>query len=802
MSSAISISDSIATVSSSSSEKPSSQYFETGPNVLLCKIPGIDQSSFPESFQDSWDNDHVRLACSKRSYNDVSQWPEIVEGLNTKITNTDQLSEIMLRWNKAKEQTWNIKVLEYFLNAHSNNESMHDQGTLSEEADVLDEEDRKISQDRLDSQEDSFDDDEEDRIIDEEHHQRWLEAQRQEQAQYQQQPAEPVATTPVNPSISSSGLLKSQFLSSEERTRFFDVILPRIQALALRLPELVPKPIPFLRQQQDSAVTLSQEQIACLLANAFLNTFPCRNVPNKRSRKFSKRPGVKRSTSSGSQLHNDQVAEHDDDDDSEDENDQDIERKSSKRKDKGLAASASASSSSGKAGRGAASSGANKGGRGGNNNQVANRGGRKGSVFNTPRPPRKRRATGPAAQFEFFEEGEPMELCTRLKELEKVMVSELAASVGNLAVAPEAKAEEEKQKDDKKEDRPPRLLSINFLSLFWSEDPSSLNPCTVAQAAKLRCIVHYFDRVTTDMPTGAVTYHRQVIKKPVYLKVDRDNHDDAGVQDGFTFRTVKVDSVSPLEEAPQGALQLDFANKNIGGGALDRGAVQEEIRFMICPELIISRLFTTQLEANEALLIKGAERYSNYIGYSKTFEWYSDHQDQVPRDYMSRRMTEICAIDAIPFKSRVSRLNQFEKYAILREFNKSLVGYRPSIHLRDSASVEPVTRPIATGNWGCGAFGGDQQLKFVIQWMAASVLRQQGNVNQEDVLMYYYTFGTPKLQTEIESFLAVVESSGKTIDPKRVVECIIQYPRRNPAGEIQGFREKSLLEYLGTAITF
>ena len=27
---------------------------------------------------------------------------------------------------------------------------------------------------------------------------------------------------------------------------------------------------------------------------------------------------------------------------------------------------------------------------------------------------------------------------------------------------------------------------------------------------------------------------------------------------------------------------------------------------------------------------------------------------------------------------------------------------------------------IATGNWGCGAFGGDPELKAIIQWIAAS----------------------------------------------------------------------------------
>jgi len=30
-------------------------------------------------------------------------------------------------------------------------------------------------------------------------------------------------------------------------------------------------------------------------------------------------------------------------------------------------------------------------------------------------------------------------------------------------------------------------------------------------------------------------------------------------------------------------------------------------------------------------------------------------------------------------------------------------------------------KPFATGNWGCGVFGGDPQLKAIIQWIAASV---------------------------------------------------------------------------------
>lgn len=43
----------------------------------------------------------------------------------------------------------------------------------------------------------------------------------------------------------------------------------------------------------------------------------------------------------------------------------------------------------------------------------------------------------------------------------------------------------------------------------------------------------------------------------------------------------------------------------VGGGVLGYGCVQEEIRFVICPELIAARLFTEELGPNEALIVTG-----------------------------------------------------------------------------------------------------------------------------------------------------------------------------------------------------
>ena len=61
------------------------------------------------------------------------------------------------------------------------------------------------------------------------------------------------------------------------------------------------------------------------------------------------------------------------------------------------------------------------------------------------------------------------------------------------------------------------------------------------------------------------------------------------------------------------------------------GCVQEEIRFVICPELLVSMLFTEVLKPHESILIKGCERFSSYEGYADTFLFAGDFIDDSPR---------------------------------------------------------------------------------------------------------------------------------------------------------------------------
>ena len=59
-----------------------------------------------------------------------------------------------------------------------------------------------------------------------------------------------------------------------------------------------------------------------------------------------------------------------------------------------------------------------------------------------------------------------------------------------------------------------------------------------------------------------------------------------------------------------------------------QGCVQEEIRFLICPEMILSRLFTEKLDRNECLFMMGELMFMS-SGTDPGFIWGDQHYKQL-----------------------------------------------------------------------------------------------------------------------------------------------------------------------------
>ncbi|XP_060883922.1 poly(ADP-ribose) glycohydrolase-like [Labrus mixtus] len=413
---------------------------------------------YPASFQDTWDDVHVKMPCSSKSLFPVmdeettelqnkSRWELIEENLNNKFTSPHELKNAILKYNASNAKKWDFTALSSYCKTVKPDEAEH----------------------------------------------------------------------------------------------LFDSLLPDVAQLALRASELCTKPIPLLKVGMDHSITMSQEQVACLLANAFFCTFPRRNS-------------------------------------------------------------------------------------------------RRSEYNNYP--------------------------------------------------------------------------DINFVRLFGGSSSSKIE--------KLKTLMCYFKSFTEQKPPGLVTFTRKSLDKPVNWKSSQT-----------LLTKLHITCEGTIEDDGYGMLQVDFANKFVGGGVTSSGLVQEEIRFLINPELIVSRLFTEALDHNECLIITGTQQYSKYTGYSQTYKWNCCHQDITPRDGWQRRCTEIVAIDALQFKNF---LEQFHPQKINRELNKAYCGFaRPEEQSQNLAAV-------ATGNWGCGVFGGDTRLKALLQMLAAAEAGRD---------VAYFTFGDSKLMTDV-----------------------------------------------------
>ncbi|CAH2059872.1 unnamed protein product [Thlaspi arvense] len=306
------------------------------------------------------------------------------------------------------------------------------------------------------------------------------------------------------------------------------------------------------------------------------------------------------------------------------------------------------------------------------------------------------------------------------------------------------------------------LQRINFDDLFSFP---YMGHCT-KQENKIRCLIHYFERICRCMPTGFVSFERKVLPQhynPHYVSCPEV---DYWATSSTPLCTVEIHTSGAIEDQTGEALEVDFADEYFGGLTLSYDTLQEEIRFVINPELIAGMIFLPRMDANEAIEIVGVERFSRYTGYGPSFQYAGDYTDKKDLDALRRRKTRVIAIDAIPNPGST----QYKPDALLREVNKAFSGYLHQCKYQIDGPETKYTHPeasssvrissatarqvvessqrlcidheekigVATGNWGCGVFGGDPELKIMLQWLAISQARRP--------FMSYYTFGLQALR--------------------------------------------------------
>lgn len=335
------------------------------------------------------------------------------------------------------------------------------------------------------------------------------------------------------------------------------------------------------------------------------------------------------------------------------------------------------------------------------------------------------------------------------------------------------------------------LLCASFFSLFhshssWQEsdgqqynvfDMTSLYGggavVNTLKCQKLLCVLHYFIKNlslatdTTSLDEQIISYSRVSLssadKKTVQqhdcihtramLRLHRIKNMQVDVEDNSPLVLVRTEETKLIEDLDRDHIQIDFANKFAGGAVFGSSCVQEEIRFIISPELLVSTLLFAKLDAHEAFAVHGTERYSRYTGYSHSFRYQGNYQDSSAFEVVGtdtsnpdfiyiRRKSVVVGIDACPYP-REQMAVQMRRDNVLREITKACAGF-----------IYPhkicMDWNVATGNWGCGVFGGNMELKFLVQWLSASLCHRN----------LTYVLFTKSDQDLKKSIMSLTESDG------------------------------------------
>ncbi|KAJ4949929.1 hypothetical protein NE237_005598 [Protea cynaroides] len=94
------------------------------------------------------------------------------------------------------------------------------------------------------------------------------------------------------------------------------------------------------------------------------------------------------------------------------------------------------------------------------------------------------------------------------------------------------------------------------------------------QEHKIKCLIHYFERISTCMPVGCVSFERKVLFwKHVPSSVSYPNT-VFWSKSAVPLCHFEVSHTGMIEDQLCQCLEVDFANKYVGGGALHRGCIQ------------------------------------------------------------------------------------------------------------------------------------------------------------------------------------------------------------------------------------
>ncbi|XP_043521096.1 uncharacterized protein LOC122534487 isoform X3 [Frieseomelitta varia] len=201
----------------------------------------------------------------------------------------------------------------------------------------------------------------------------------------------------------------------------------------------------------------------------------------------------------------------------------------------------------------------------------------------------------------------------------------------------------------------PTLRDFNFTNFFKHLHHNG-------QKAKLRSIFRYYDYLDNDNALdGKLIISRQVMVSKQWLTIEDWLESNVPLCPLMIRHEGRLDRVEPEAKV----LRVCFASAKFGGGVLDGDVTQETVHIATHPEMLVAILSVEALEDNEVLIVEGVRHISRI----------NDPRNRAIFEPLPKpNIVTVCCIDPEDY-SRLP-LSQFEEDNILREMNKSLLGFR------------------------------------------------------------------------------------------------------------------------------
>lgn len=242
-----------------------------------------------------------------------------------------------------------------------------------------------------------------------------------------------------------------------------------------------------------------------------------------------------------------------------------------------------------------------------------------------------------------------------------------------------------------------------------------------AKEAYLTALFTYFERVVEggrgNVSDDLITFTLRTFGE--------DDQAVSRAEDSVLLPMTVVYEANPTTEPPylglpDGACVIS-ANKNVGFGST---GTQEEMHVGSSPECCPIVLLTPPLGDKDVLIVQGCEAMISMTGHGREARLdkvlpqptISQERDLETLHWDKRTMLFMDALELDMCDPPDGAIPDLLPGFIDRELIKAYTAFSSSL---DSYGTR--YSHIVTGLWGCGAFGGDGEIKTLIQWCAASM---------------------------------------------------------------------------------